>query len=119
MAARLIAETRAQADDWRAPRKWMSAWRLAGLATAVAGVTVGLGLAGNWLTGGQVIILLVIAGPCALACLFWSRFSDGGRDRFAAEPIGSSDWEMRIRPQFPRDERSEIDVKRQNEGDEA
>lgn len=119
MAARFIAETRAPAGDWRALRKWMSGWRLAGLAAAVAGITVGLGLAGNWLTGSQVIILLVIAGPCVLACLFWSRFSGGGRDRLAAEPIGSSDWEMRIRPQFPRDEASEIDVKRQNEGDQA
>jgi len=97
----------------------MSGWRLAGLAAAVAGITVGLGLAGNWLTGSQVIILLVIAGPCVLACLFWSRFSGGGRDRLAAQPIGSSDWEMRIRPQFPRDEASELDVKRQNEGDQA
>ncbi len=119
MAVRFIAETRAQAGDLRALRKWMKGWRLAGLATGAAATTVELGLAGNWLTSGHIIILLVIAGPCILAGLFWSLFSEAGSDKTAVELMGSSDWETRIRPHFPRDERPEIDGKRETKGDQS
>ncbi len=119
MAARSLAEMRARVGDLRPLRKWMRGWRVAAVAIAATGIAAGLGLAWSWVTSGHVLILFVIAGPCILACLFWSLFSDRGRDSTAAEPTGTSDWEMRIRPQFPRDERPEIDVKRRSEGDEA
>jgi hypothetical protein len=119
MAAPSLIETRARAGDLRPLRKWVGGWRLAAVATAATGVAAGLGLAWNWLNSGHVLILLVIAGPCILACLLWSLLSDGGSDKTAPEPMGTSDWEMRIRPRFPRDERPEIDVKRQDEGGEA
>ncbi len=119
MAVRFLAETRARAGDFRSLRKWVRGWRLAVLSTAATGLTAGLGLASDWLTSAQVIILLVIAGPCILASLLWSLFSDRGSTRAAPDPTGESDWEMRIRPQFPRDERPEIEVNHQDEGDKV
>ncbi len=119
MAVRSLAETRTRAGELRPPRKWMRGWRLAAVATAATATVAGFGLAGSWLTSGHVLVLLVIAGPCVLACLFWSLLSEEGRDRTAPEPTGTSDWEMRLRPQFPRDERPEIYVNRRNEGDEG
>ncbi len=119
MAARFLAETRTSAGDLRPLRKWVRGWRLAALAAVVTGLMVGLGLTSDWLKSGHLIILLVIAGPCILASLLWSLFSNGGSTRAAPDPTGESDWEMRIRPQFPRDERPEIDVKHEDEGDKA
>jgi hypothetical protein len=97
----------------------MRGWRIAAVTIAVTGITAGLGLAWTSLTSGHVLILLVIAGPCILACLFWLLFSDGSRDRTVTEPTEASDWESRLRPQFPREDRTEIDLKRQTEGGET
>lgn len=117
MAVRFLAETRAQASDLRPLRKWVRGWRIAAVAIAGTGIAAGFGLAWNWLTSGHVLILLAIAGPCILACLFWSLFSD--HDLTASKPTEASDWETRLRPHFPRDEQPEIDFKRQTEGGET
>jgi hypothetical protein len=118
MAARFLAETRTPAGDLRSLRRWTRGWRLAALAAVGAGAAAGIAVASIWMSSGHVIILLVIAGPCILAGLFWSLFSVRGRDKAASEPMGNSDWEARIRPRFPRDEGPETDITRQREGGE-
>lgn len=119
MAARFIAETRTPAGDFRALRRWTRGWRLTALAAVGVSALAGIALASIWMNSGHVIILLVIAGPCILACLFWSLLSGRGRNKTASEPTGESDWEMRIRPRFPRDEVPETDVTRRREGGET
>jgi len=117
MAAR-IAETRAPGGDLRSLKRWTRGWRLIALAAVGVSALAGIAVASIWMNSGHVIILLVVAGPCILACLFWSLFSDRGRDKTASEPMRESDWEMRIRPRFPRGEGSESDFIRQREGGE-
>lgn len=118
MAARFLAETRASGGDLRPLRRWTKGWRRTALAAVGVSASAGIAVAAIWMTSGHVIILLVIAGPCILACLFWSLFSSRGRDKTASEPMRYSDWETRIRPRFPRDEGPETDLTRQREGGE-
>ena len=118
MAARFLDETRAQPAIGDSLRRWMRGWRLAALAAVGSGTVAGIAVASIWMTSGLVIILFVAAGPCVVVCLFWSLFSDRGRNRSKSEPTGDSDWEMRIRPRFPHDEGSETDINRQSEGGE-
>jgi len=118
MAARFIAEARTPTGDFRALKRWRRGWRLTALAAVGVSALAGIAVASIWMTSGYVIILLVIAGPCMLACLFWSLFSGRGRDKTASEPMRYSDWETRIRPRFPRDEGPETDLTRQKEGGE-
>ena len=114
-----VVEVGVSADDVRSVRKWLRGWRLAVLATVAVGMATGLVLAWNSMDDGLFIIHVVTAGPFVAACLFWFLFNDSGGDKTAAEPTGTSEWEVRIRPHFPRNEQPETDLKRQNEGDEA
>lgn len=94
-------------------------WRLAVLATVVVSTATGLVVAWMWMDDGLVLACIAIAGLFVAACLIWFAFNDSRRVKATIEPTGTSEWEMRIRPHFPRDERPHIDVKRQNEGGEA
>ncbi len=119
MAVRSLAEMRTQATDLRPLRKWMRGWRVAAVAIAATGIAAGLGLAWTWMDAGVVLACAALAGLFVAACLTWFVFNDSGRDKTTSELTGESEWEMRIRPQFPRDEQREIDFKRQTEGGET
>lgn len=119
MTAPSLAEMTAHAGDMRSPRRWRKRWRLPALVIAGIGTATGLGLAWNWSSGGQAGVLFIIAISCVIACLFWLLFGNEGRDRTAPEPMGTSEWEIRIRPHFPPGERREIERARRTEGGEA
>ncbi len=102
IAAPALAETSGRTSARPFARKWVRGWRLAVTLTVIAGAATGLVLGWSWLAGGGVFVLLMIAAPCALACLLRSLFSDLSRDKTATELDGTSEWEMRTRLRFPR-----------------
>ena len=114
-----VLEMRVRADDVRSARKRRTGWRLAILAAVVVSTATGLVVAWVTMDDGLVLACIAIAGLFVAACLIWFAFNDSRNVRATIEPIGASEWEMRIRPCFPRDERPDIDVKRQNEGGKA
>nr|WP_281721403.1 hypothetical protein [Nitrosomonas nitrosa] len=111
MAVRSLAETRARASDLRPLQKWLRGWRAAAIGIVVIGAAATMSLVWNWLNSGHALVLLVIAGPGLLAWLFWSLLSDKRRDRNVTELPEVSDWEVKIRPQFPSDEQTKIKSK--------
>jgi hypothetical protein len=100
-------------------RKWLRGCRLAFLTTVAVGTATGLVFAWVWTDGGLFLVLIVIAGPFVAVWLFWLAISDSGRGKTATEPTETSEWEVMLRPHFPRDEQPEILPRRQKEGDEA
>lgn len=119
MAVQSLAETGAQATDLRPLRKWMRGWRGAAVAIAATGIAAGLGVAWTWMDAGVVLACAAFAGLFVAASLTWFVFNHSGRDKTTSELTGASEWEMRIRPPFPRDEQREIDFKHRTEGGET
>ena len=119
MSTPSLSEIRAHASVLGMSGKRLLGWRLAVFATVTVGIATGLVLAWIWMDNGFFFFLIVIASPFVAACLFWLLFNDSGRRGAATEPSGTSEWEVRIRPHFPRDEHPVFDLKRRSERDEA
>lgn len=107
-----VLEMRVRADDVRSARKWLAGWRLAILVTVAVSTATGLVVAWMWMDDGLVLACIAIAGLFVAACLTCLVFNGSGRGKTTIEPTGTSEWELRIRQHFPRDERPDIDVKR-------
>jgi hypothetical protein len=76
MTMRPTLEPIVSAPAARATGKRPAGWRFPALAIAAVFVAGGLALASIWMDGGLFLVLIVIAGLCAAAYLFWSLLND-------------------------------------------